>query len=386
MKTEFQDMRFSFVTICVVAILFISCSDKSQLVTITENNLLEMKVTFAPTEVLSTDGKVNLLYSLETENFDKEGYKLKDFLVYNSADNSMLCSIKDTNKLLLIHKPLQESLSDEFYYYVGMHHAAYRFSIGLALEPSQVPQKIKHKLVLLKNGLELVIESEETTVLKGQTPVISSPLKGERFVSANSTSLINNHHPTYQLTYKGKTMVPERYCVDWNKIDADGNPYSGDMSKCENWYVYGQNVFAVSGGQVIAVKDGMPDQSPVGTLSNDLNLFNGDGNSVVIYIPGGYVIYGHFKPGSIAVKVGQFIQKGTLIGKVGNSGNSQAPHLHFGLHTDFPYYISEGLPYYIDSMEKIGSTGKPGGKYVTLTSPVMQTIKIVENCGVYNLK
>jgi hypothetical protein len=377
---------FSALLLSLLLFLIFSCSEGSDPVVPEEENPITINVTFAPIEVKSTDGKVNLVYSVEVSNFDKEGYQIKDFQVFNVANNSMICSISDTGKHLLIHKPLQESLPDDYYYYAGMYYATYRFSIGLVLDPSQVPQKIKHRLILIKDGKEKIIEGEETAVLKGTIAVMSSPLKGERFVSANTTTFLNNHHPTYQFTYKAKTTVPERFCVDWNKIDETGSPFHGDKSVCENWYVYGQNVYAVAGGTVISVKDGMPDQSPVGTISNDLNLFNSDGNSVVIYISGGYLMFCHFKPNSIVVKAGQTISKGDLIGQVGNSGNSGAPHLHFGLHTDFPYYISEGLPYYIDSLEKIGSTGKPGGPYVTLPSPVIHTNELVENCGVYNLK
>ena len=159
------------------------------------------------------------------------------------------------------------------------------------------------------------------------------------------------------------------------------------MKICTNWYVYGQNVYSVAVGSVVSVSDGMPDQSPVGTISSDINVYNGGGNSVIIYIAGvGYVIYGHMIPNSIVVKAGQVVTKGQLIGKVGNSGNSGAPHLHFGLHTEFPFYISEGLPYYIDSMEKIGSTGKPLGPLVLLPASEIHTNEHVENCGVYNLK
>ena len=386
MSVSFRKLKYCFVTICIASMLSISCSDKSYLVPPVETTSFEMNVTFAPIEVKSTDGKINLLYSVEVSNFDKEGYKIKDFQVYNSANNSMICSISDTGKYLLIHKPLQESLPDGMYYYAGMYYAAYRFSVGLVMDPSQVPQKIKHRLVLIKDGEEKIIEGTETSVSKGPIALLSAPLKGERFVSANTTTLLNNHHPSYQLTYKTKTTVAERFCVDWNKIDETGSTFHGDQSICENWYVYGQNVYAASGGIVVAVKDGMPDQTPVGTISAGLNLFNSDGNSVVIYIQGGYCIYGHFKPNSIVVKTGQYISKGDLIGQVGNSGNSGAPHLHFGLHTDFPYYISEGLPYYIDSLEKVGSTGKPGGPYIKLPSPESHTNEIVENYGVYNLK
>ena len=375
------------VPLVAVILLSPSCSKNSGMYIPANEGTFGMKVTFAPVVVKSTNGKINLLYSVEMSDFGTEGYKLKDFQVLNSANGTLLCSLSDTGKYMLVHKPAIESIPEELFYYPLVGHATYRFSIGLVLDPAQVPTKIKHRLVLTKDTKDKIIDAAETSVSVGSIPVFSSPLKGDRFVSANTTTLINNQHPGYQITYRGNTTVPERFCVDWNKIDATGTPYHGDSGIYGNWYIYGQNVYAVAEGSVIAVNDGMPDQSPVGTLSNDLNLYNGGGNSVVVYIAGvGYTIYGHMIPNSIVVKTGQSVTKGQLIGKVGNSGNSQAPHLHFGLHTEFPYYISEGLPYYIDSMEKTGSTGKPGGTLVTLPVSVVLLNELVENCGVYNLR
>ncbi|MCX6237243.1 MAG: M23 family metallopeptidase, partial [Bacteroidia bacterium] len=315
------------------------------------------------------------------------GYKLKDFQALNSSNGTVLCSISDTGKYLLVHKPVIDSIPEELFYYPLAGHATYRFSVGLVLDPAQVPTKIKHRLVLTKDAKDKIIESAETSVSKEPLPIASAPLKGDRFYSAYTTTLINNQHAGYQITYRGITGVPERFCVDWSKLDATGSTYHGDQKICSNWYVYGQNVYSVAEGYVVSVSDGMPDQSPVGTVSSGINLFNGGGNSVMIYKDGvGYTIYSHMIPNSIVVKAGQTVAKGQLIGKVGNSGNSMAPHLHFGLHTDFPYYISEGLPYCIDSMEKIGSTGKPLGPLVLLPVSEIHTNELVENCGVYNLK
>ena len=338
-------------------------------------------MTFAPIEVKSTDGKVNLLYSVQIEDFEKEGFQLKDFQVFNVANNIMLCSIIDTLKYLLITK--ENILVED---YPLREYSNFRISVGLVLDPVNVPQKIKHRLIISKNGKEKIIDGNETAVSKGQIPVISAPLKGERFLSNNTSTISDNIHLVYQLKYKGVTRVPERFCVDWIKIDEAGNYFKGDYQVAENWYVYGENVYAVADGQVVSVKDGNPDQSPVFTQPIPTTLFDGDGNSVVIHINGGYVSYGHLMPNSILVKPGQIVKNGDVLGRVGNSGDSDAPHLHFGLHTDFPYYISEGLPYYIDSFEKTGSTGKIFGPYTKLSAPETHTNELVENWGVYNLK
>jgi hypothetical protein len=364
--------------------LLLSCAQNTSLVEPTAESSFDLKVKFAPQELKSTNGMINIMYSLEASNFETDGYKLRDFQVVNSSNNKILCSISDTNKYLVILKPDNVIMREDLYYYPQNAHLNYIFLVDLISDPSQVPQRIKHKLILTKNSKQWIVEGEEVSVSKAAVPLFSPPLKGELFMSANSTTLENNHHPKICVTYKGNTTIPERYCIDWNKIDASGNTYNGDPGVCENWYIYGQNVYAVSIGEVVSVNDGMPDQFPVGTKSADLTMFNGIGNSVTLAVPGGYVTYGHMIKNSIAVKIGQSVSRGQLIGKVGNSGNSDAPHLHIGLHTDFPYYISEGLPYCYDSIEKIGSVENNSIKW--LPSPQIHTNEFVENYGIYNLK
>lgn len=45
-------------------------------------------------------------------------------------------------------------------------------------------------------------------------------------------------------------------------------------------------------------------------------------------------LYAHMLEGSLAVRVGDIVTGGTLVGQVGNSGQSTGPHLHFGIYLD----------------------------------------------------
>jgi murein DD-endopeptidase MepM/ murein hydrolase activator NlpD len=59
-----------------------------------------------------------------------------------------------------------------------------------------------------------------------------------------------------------------------------------------------------------------------------LKLFAG--NYVLLDIGGGrFASYAHFQPNSLKVKVGDRVKLGQVLGLVGNSGNSDLPHLHF---------------------------------------------------------
>ena len=65
--------------------------------------------------------------------------------------------------------------------------------------------------------------------------------------------------------------------------------------------------------------------------------------------PGQYAVYFHLKRGSVRVRVGQRVRAGQQIASLGNSGNSTAPHLHFGMQ-DGPNGLSNSLPFEIDRL------------------------------------
>lgn len=68
-----------------------------------------------------------------------------------------------------------------------------------------------------------------------------------------------------------------------------------------------------------------------GTVRTAGNLANGYGNHVIINHGYGYeTLYGHMY--RIKVKNGQKVKRGEIIGWVGNTGKSTAPHCHYEVH------------------------------------------------------
>src|SRR5262249_21763987 len=51
----------------------------------------------------------------------------------------------------------------------------------------------------------------------------------------------------------------------------------------------------------------------------------------------------------LLVKKGQRVKRGQVLGKLGNTGNTSAPHLHFHLMDGPSVLGSSGVPYLIDS-------------------------------------
>ncbi|HEY0035364.1 MAG TPA: M23 family metallopeptidase, partial [Longimicrobium sp.] len=113
------------------------------------------------------------------------------------------------------------------------------------------------------------------------------------------------------------------------------------------------------------VQDGIPENVPRvdGRTIMPVPLSNKTvpGNWVSLDLGGGrYAFYAHFIPGSIGVRPGQRVRRGDVLGKVGNSGNSVGPHLHFHIGDTPSLNGTEGQPYVFDRYRIIGRH-HPGG-------------------------
>jgi murein DD-endopeptidase MepM/ murein hydrolase activator NlpD len=71
---------------------------------------------------------------------------------------------------------------------------------------------------------------------------------------------------------------------------------------------------------------------------------------------GNYALYAHMKPGSIRVHAGETVTPGQVLGLVGNSGNTIAPHLHFQLMDRPSSLDANGLPYEISAFQVTAET------------------------------
>ena len=131
--------------------------------------------------------------------------------------------------------------------------------------------------------------------------------------SGGRSALVNNHW----------TLAVQRDAIDFVRL-VDGKTYRGDRSRLENFFIFGQPLVAVADGRVTEAVDAHPDLPVGGNTWRDMA-----GNHVVIDIGDGhYVLYGHMKLGSLRVRVGEQVRRGQVIGQVGDSGNSDEPHLH----------------------------------------------------------
>jgi murein DD-endopeptidase MepM/ murein hydrolase activator NlpD len=68
------------------------------------------------------------------------------------------------------------------------------------------------------------------------------------------------------------------------------------------------------------------------------------GNYVIARHGDVYAAFVHLAPGSVAVREGQQVRAGDMIGRVGHTGNSTNPHLHFQLMDSVDPMRAKGVP------------------------------------------
>jgi len=91
----------------------------------------------------------------------------------------------------------------------------------------------------------------------------------------------------------------------------------------------GVDVLAAASGRVVAVRDEMPDQLLTADRHDDVEGRE-CGNGVVLRHGHGWTTqYCHMALGSVRVSPGDQVEDGEVLGRVGLSGKTQFPHLHF---------------------------------------------------------
>jgi murein DD-endopeptidase MepM/ murein hydrolase activator NlpD len=185
--------------------------------------------------------------------------------------------------------------------------------------------------------------------------VLRSPLRDGPWAALNGPGNRSGHRRTV-IPLEGQGRVAQRFATDWIKLGPDGRAWQGDSLKNDSWYGYNEPLLAVGSGTVVATKDGIIENIPFSPkMAVPITLETVGGNHVIIDLGNGmYAFYAHIIPGSIKVRVGDKVKPGQVIGHLGNSGNSTAPHLHFHLG-DAPSPLgTEGLPFVVDEYTDYG--------------------------------
>jgi hypothetical protein len=257
---------------------------------------------------------------------------------------------------------------------------------------ANVPRDIAHRIsaIAVQQGrpdAPFTVTIAETPVIDANPVLLGPPLLGKGYLAGDGCC-DTIRHVRALLPLNGRFTLAQRFAIDWEQIDDQNRLVKGDPGKLENYTIFGKDVIAVADGTVVAMRNDLAEQPP-GKLPDNLPIDQADGNFVVLDIGNGaFALYAHMQPGSVTVAAGAKIKVGDVLGKVGNTGNTSAPHLHFHVMDGPSPLLSNGIPYIINrftmtAIDKAGTAdfdkAEATGSPLTLTplNPPVQKSNIL---------
>ena len=308
-----------------------------------------------------TEKNLRIGYTLTTWEYEKENLELQKIVVLDPETRVVLLILDKVNLPLIYKDPL---VGPPYFVWDRLH--AYYLSLQLPIPLEQTPPKtVSHRFIFkeTKTLKEVTVEGGTFSPRTGETPVvISSPLKGKNLAYINQSTISYNFNVL--LFTGGEILSTGRYALDALRFSDDLEKYfQGDSKVNSSYFMYGATLHAVADGVVVALQDGLPENSGD---ARDLTFTTAQelpGNYVVLDIGGGrYATYAHCIPRTFRVRIGDRVREGDPIALVGNSGNSTAPHLRFQI-TDGPdLFTSRGLPFVLKDYTKKGTFSRSTGK------------------------
>lgn len=302
--------------------------------------------------VKGTDGRWHIVYELwltnarpvpaALERIEVLDYDRQDRVLATLEGAALVAAMRD----LAMHPVSDASLAA---------NASKLVFVELAFDAKdRVPDAVVHRLS--GNGAASPAAREPAPIrylaapwdLSERTPVaLGPPLAGGGWVVMNGCCSLRGAHRGAVLPVDGELRDAQRFAIDWLRLDAQGKIVTGDPTRVENHLAYDQPVLAVADANVTEVLDELDDQVP-GSLPDPatITVQNVEGNHVILDIGGGlYVFYAHLKKGSVRVRKGDRVRLGQELGRLGNTGNTSAPHLHLHVMTTPSALAGDGVPY-----------------------------------------
>jgi hypothetical protein len=321
-------------------------------------------VPYEPTAFQSV-GRQYLVYELYLTNFEDHTLRIDSIEVIDAtkATTSPAAAFEVPQLNTMMHHVGQPIVGDEIGSAADNSQrdvAAGQTSIVYLLvksdEHAQIPARLVHRLVIGGSTVEAAIISTHHE----RVHLVGPPLRGGPWVAGSGPGN-ESHHRRQLLLLEGRLHLSSRFAIDWIRLkNSEGS--SGDKQDNRSYFSYDEPVLAVSDAKVVSTRDGIAENIPghfgKGKIAVAMSYDTIYGNMIVLDLGDGqYAYYGHLKPGSIGVKEGDRVRRGQVIGRIGNTGSSFEPHLHFEITTSNSALRGEGLPYALDAYTETTKDG-----------------------------
>lgn len=148
--------------------------------------------------------------------------------------------------------------------------------------------------------------------------------------------------------------------LDVAPVDAKGRVHTGKGKANEDWLSWERELLAVADGRVLRARDDLPDDEAWKGVADPARA-----NDLVLALEGGLAFYQHLRQGSLEVEPGADVERGDVLARIGNSGNSTWPHLHFAVYERFEGEGRAGtlsVPAALDACRVTGLRKRPDGR------------------------
>jgi len=341
----------------------------------TKFTLVAGLVLTSPIPVKASDGKVHIAYELVLTNTFRSEVDINAVEVRDAASKQIVLSLTGPELAAHMNPIGVERGGEEGDPPIASSGTSIVWLDVAVPSMDAVPETVDHRLVgtVQVGGQPQPFESIVTrlSISREKPLVLGPPVAPGRWLASEGCCTNITHHRNGRVAIDGVLSVPQRFALDFFRLDDQHRAWIGDRTNLHSYLSYEQPAIAATDGTVVAASDGRRDQPPpdepptppiADTVGNhviikvnesevdDAHNALGDQPDHVIR----YLLYGHLKPDSIAVDVGQRVHRGDLIGLIGNSGFSSTPHLHFQVLTTPTFFPTDSTPYVLDRFDLVG--------------------------------
>ena len=318
--------------------------------------IVEANTNIVPIAVRGSDDKFHIVYEIFLTPNTKtltENLNLKQLDIVDKKSNKVIVSY-DSKELANLSRSVDKNGGMTKGALLPLDGQLVVLPFVTIAKQSHIPQIILNRFTFEGENHKIFLFEKDVPLDQKKIVAISSPIKGGGWIALNGPGIYSNHRFAI-LNVDGKYYIGQRYAIDWAQLDDKGSPirHGADSKKNSSYYSYGNKVYSATDGTVVYVSNNLPDNTPGVVPSSVRTVGDAAGNAIGIDMSNGYfAYYCHLQKNSMQVKVGDKIRRGQFIGLLGNSGNSDGPHLHFHITNSFnknnPVLGSEGVPYIID--------------------------------------